>query len=79
MIIKTSVSDLYVASDLLFDISYRRDPSPEANASRRVADWLIFVAEQREEYEARKRTEKQRFPSLKSGMETIWKARREAA
>ncbi|MCI4663935.1 MAG: hypothetical protein MRY74_04365 [Neomegalonema sp.] len=44
-----------------------------------MADWLQFVAEQREEYEARKRTDEPRFPSLKNATMEIWRMRRAGA
>ena len=79
MIIKTNISDLHTAADLLYDYSFRRRPEPDSEATKRVADWLTFVAEQREEYEARKRTEQPRYASLKSGMQAVWAIKRRAA
>ncbi len=79
MLFNTSINDLYVASELLVDVGYRRGESKESAACARVAEWLRFVAEQREEYEARKRAEKSRYPSLKSSMQTIWRARQKQA
>lgn len=72
---KTSINDLYTASELLIDVAFRRGDSPESASARRVADWILYVAEQREEFEARKRVEKPRYSSLKSGMQAVWRVR----
>lgn len=72
---KASIDDLYKTSEFLFEEISRLEIGGEHAAVRRVAGWIRFVAEQREEYEARKRTEKTRYPSLGSSMRAIWRVR----
>ena len=80
MLDKAKIDDLYLASDLLYDVSFRGGDSVEARATRRVAKWLRAMAEQRKEHdEAPVRKRRPRQASLKLGMDEVWRMRRAAA
>lgn len=73
----TSVDDLHTVSRLLDQVGYNGADRREGAACNRVAEYLRYVAEQREEYEARKRAERrqQRYPSLGRATQAIWRAK----
>lgn len=83
MMFGVTINDFITASELLTDEGKRRRGARDGKACERVAEYLRFVAEQREEFEARKRAEerpqRQRFPTLKTGMQAVWRVKASAA
>lgn len=72
---KIESSDLHIAANWLTAGGRLHDEPGDEAARARVADWLRYVADQREEYEARKRGSAGRYPSLKGAMAQVWRAR----
>lgn len=72
---KVSTNDLYVAAEWLDQNATRFADPADQTALLNAADWMRFVAAQREEYEARKRSGEPRYKSLKSAVTAVWRAR----
>lgn len=72
---KATVKDLNIAAAWLEEQGGRGGGYEDEEACGRVADYLRFVADQREEYEATRRSPEQRMEALKIAFEKVWGAR----
>lgn len=72
---KISIPDLRVAAEFLEREGVRYCPPEQRQGLYNAADYLRFVADQREEYEARHREPDPRMEKLRSALKQVWSAR----
>ncbi|MEL6979173.1 MAG: hypothetical protein AAGM38_10885 [Pseudomonadota bacterium] len=70
-----SIRDLRTAADWLNNEGVRYCHPDDQAALSRAAEYLRFVADQREEYEATRQEPDPRMDRLKSALERVWSAR----
>lgn len=74
---KIAVRDLKTAIYCLEDYARGGHRSADGDALRRVADYLRFVVEQRQEFEATRGGLDPRMAHLKTALKKVWSARTE--
>ena len=72
---KISIRDLRLAADWLETQGARYSHPEDHQSLYNAADYLRFVADQREEYEARQREPDERMEQLKVALQKVWSAR----
>lgn len=70
-----SIGDLRTAADWLNNEGVRFCHPEDQEALYRAADYLRFVADQREEFQATRRDPDPRMEQLKSALQRVWSAR----